>query len=153
VEPTPGIATILHRSTLAAIVGSKMFERGEQCFAGGRVARVEAARGELRGVVRPQEASRSPYRVRVWVHDDGLAFECTCPIGEQRQFCKHTVAIALAHLDQERRDAAQGLAVLREALATVPPPGLIEGLLVLARRDPALGDDLKRLCLELLGQR
>ena len=148
-----GIANILHRQTIAVIVGSKTFERGEACFQSGRVTQVESARGELRGVVRPQESGRRPYVVRVWIRDDGLAYECTCPIGETRQFCKHTVAIALAHLEQERRDAERGLTVLREALVAIPPGSLIDGLLVLARRDPELGDDLKRLCLEVLSQR
>src|SRR5262245_39652427 len=46
-----GIANILHRETIAVIVGSQTFERGERCFAAKRVQRVEASRGELRGVV------------------------------------------------------------------------------------------------------
>jgi hypothetical protein len=147
------IANILHRDTIAVIVGSKTFERGEACFSSGRVTSVEGTLGELRGVVRPQEHGRAPYRVRVWVRDEGLAFECTCPIGERLQFCKHTVAIALAHLEQERRDAEHGLAVLREALGAIGGGALIDGLIVLARRDGALADDLKRLCLEALSQR
>lgn len=147
------IANILHRDTIAVIVGSRTFDRGEACFAQGRVTTVETTRGELRGIVRPQEAGRVPYRVRVWVRDEGVAFECTCPIGERQQFCKHTVAIALAHLDQERRDAEHGLAVLREALGAITATALIDGLVVLARRDLALADDLKRLCLEALQNR
>ena len=100
-----GIANILHRETIAVIVGSKTFERGERCFAAKRVQRVEASGGELRGLVRPSETARMPYVVRIWVRAEGLAYECTCPIGLQSQFCKHTVAIALAHLDNERAEA------------------------------------------------
>lgn len=66
---SPGIANILHRDTLAMIVGGKTFERGEQCFTDGRVLGVESARGELAGLVRPQESGRSPYEVRIWVPD------------------------------------------------------------------------------------
>src|SRR5690348_1888469 len=65
-----GIANILHRDTIALIVGTKVFERGEACFASGRVTRVEAGRGELRGTVRPQEAGRAAYAVRIWVRED-----------------------------------------------------------------------------------
>lgn len=147
-----GIANILHRQTIAVIVGSKTFERGERCFAAKRVQRVEASRGELRGTVWPSEAGRAPYLVRIWMRAEGLAYECTCPIGEQSQFCKHTVAIALAHLEQERSEAERGLGVLREALAAIPQPALIEGLLVLARRDNELADTLKRMCLETLSR-
>lgn len=147
-----GIANILHRQTIAVLVGNRTFERGERCFAAGRVQRVEASRGELRGVVRPSEAGRAPYVVRLWVRDDGLAYECTCPVGETRQFCKHTVAIALAHLEQERTEAERGLGVLREALAAIPQPALVDGLLVLARRDAEWADALKRMCLEALSR-
>lgn len=147
-----GIANILHRGTLAVLAGARTFERGQACFADGRVERVEAARGELRGVVRPQERGRPAYQVRLWVRADGLAYACTCPIGSERQFCKHTVAITLAHLDRERRDAERGLDVLATALRTIPPTALVDELLVLARRDPATAEALKRLCLDVLAR-
>lgn len=146
-----GIANILHRETIAVIVGSQTFERGEKCFAAKRVQQVEASRGELRGRVLPStERDRAPYLVRIWMREEGLAYECTCPIGLKRQFCKHTVAIALAHLEAERAEAERGLHILREALFTVQPTALIERLLVLARRDPEWADELKRVCLDAL---
>lgn len=145
-----GIANILHRETIAVIVGSQTFERGEKCFAAKRVISVEANRGELRGRVLPTERDRAPYVVRLWTRDEGLAYECTCPIGVKRQFCKHTVAIALAHLEAERQQAERDFAVLRDALATVQQPALVERLLVLARRDPAWATELKMLCLDAL---
>jgi uncharacterized Zn finger protein len=147
-----GIANILHRDTIAVIVGSKTFERGEACFAAKRVQSVEAGRGELRGVVRPNEAGRAPYVVRIWVREEGLAYECTCPIGVTRQFCKHTVAIALAHLDNQRVEIERGIGVLREALTAIPQPSLVEGLVDLARRDPDMSDTLKRMCLDVLSK-
>ncbi len=146
-----GIANILHRDTIAVIVGSQTFERGEACFKARRVERVDSSPGELRGVVRPTEQGRRPYTVRVWVRDEGVAFECTCPIGVRLQFCKHTVAIALAYLEKERAEAEQGLALLRQALTALPQPKLVEGLLVMARRDGELSTELKRMCLETLG--
>ena len=146
-----GIANILHRETIAVIVGSQTFERGEKCFTAKRVLQVEASRGELRGRVLPAtERDRAPYVVRIWMREEGLAYECTCPIGLKRQFCKHTVAIALAHLANERAEAERGLHILREALFTVQPTALIERLLVLARRDPEWADELKRVCLDAL---
>lgn len=141
-----GIANILHRETIAMIVGTKTFERGEQCFAAGRVLGVESGRGELCGVVKPQEAGRAPYEVRIWVRDDGLAFQCTCPIGAARQFCKHTVAIALAHLERERRRAERELTALRTDLMNVSMAALLDGLVEHARIDRDLLDALKRIC-------
>jgi len=149
----PGIASILHRDTIAALVGTRTFDRGEACFAAGRVLEVTAAAGELRGVVRPQDGSRADYAIRIWVRDDGIAYECSCPVGVTRQFCKHAVALALAHLERERRDAERGIGVLREALATVTHAELVDGLVGLARRDAGLADTLKRLCLDALSRR
>lgn len=147
-----GIANILHRGTIAVIAGARTFERGERCFAAGRVESCEAQRGELRGVVRPTEARRAPYATRLWVRADGLAYECTCPVGLERRLCKHTVAIALAHLERERADADRGLDVLREALGAIGTAPLIDGLVGLARRDPELADALKRMCLDALSR-
>ena len=143
-----GVASILHRDTIAVIVGSRTFERGEKCFAQGRVMAVEAARGELRGAVKPQESGRAMYAVRIWVRDDGLAYECTCPIGKERQFCKHAVAIALAHLQREREEADR-LARLRARLLAAPTDTLIDALVLRARHDPALFDTLNQLGAEL----
>jgi uncharacterized Zn finger protein len=141
-----GIANILHRETIAMIVGTKTFERGEQCFAAGRVMGVESGHGELCGVVRPSEAGRRPYEVRIWVRDDGLAYQCTCPIGEARQFCKHTVAIALAHLEREHHRAERELAALRADLMHVSMAALLDGLVEHARLDRDLLDALQRIC-------
>jgi uncharacterized Zn finger protein len=152
VERARGVASILHRETIAALVGARTFERGEACFAERRVASVQAIAGELRGTVTPNEAGRAIYVVRIWLREEGVAYECTCPIGVKLQFCKHAVAIALAHLDKERAEAAAGLAVLREALGTVPQPALVDGLVDLARRDAQLADALKRMCLDYLSR-
>lgn len=145
-----GIANILHRDTIAVIVGSQIFERGERVFAEKRVMHVEASPGELRGRVQPTESGRRPYFVRIWMREEGLAYECSCPIGVKLQFCKHTVAIALAHLEAERKEAERGLGILREALFTVKSEALIERLLVQARRSPEWADELKRMCLDAL---
>ncbi len=144
-----GIANILHRGTIAVIVGSQTFERGEKVFAAGRVAKVEAAGGELTGTVKPTEAG-APYTVRIWMREEGLEYECTCPIGLRRQFCKHTVAIALHHLEAQRKEAEAGIGVLKQALSAISQESLVDGLIGLAKRDSEWSDALKRLCLQVL---
>ena len=136
--PTVPLTHILHRDTLQMIVGGPTFGRGEECFSEGRVLGVQAAGGELAGLVRPQETGRAPYEVRIWVREDGLAFDCTCPIGNSRRICKHTVAVTLAHLDQERRRAEQDLTRLREKLMDLSLRELLDGLLQRARNEPTL---------------
>jgi uncharacterized Zn finger protein len=143
-----GIANILHRDTIAALVGNKVFERGEACFESGRVLRVEAARGELRGSVRPELRGRAVYAVRIWLRDDGLAYECTCPMGVQRQFCKHAVAIALAHLEKERQEAEHEFASLRDRVKAMEPTVLVDRLLEQARINPNLAAVLTQLTEE-----
>ena len=147
-----GIASILHRDTIAALVGGKTFDRGEACFREQRVLRVEVTPGQLRGAVKPLEGGRPDYVVRIWSHEEGMAYECTCPMGMRRLFCKHAVALALAHVEREKAEAANHFAVLRQALATVPQEPLVDGLVQLAHRDPTLADSLKRLCLDILSR-
>ena len=146
------IASILHRETIAVIVGKHMFERGERCFAEGRVERVDRSDGELRGIVRPQEVGRRSYDTRIWVHETGLAYRCTCPVGRSLSFCKHTVAISLAHLENERIAVERHITLLREALTTISQPALVDGLLALAHRDHDWSVELKKLCLDALSR-
>jgi uncharacterized Zn finger protein len=141
-----GIANILHRETIAVIVGTKIFERGEECFVGGRVLRVEVNKGELRGAVKPQEVGRATYAIRIWVREDGLAYECSCPMGQRQQFCKHAVAVALAHLAKERAEAERELATLRRRLDAIGAAVLVDRLVDRAKSDGALLDALKRIC-------
>jgi uncharacterized Zn finger protein len=147
-----GIASILHRETIAVLVGQKTFERGEDCFGAGRVIVVEAIENELRGKVKPAEVGRRDYVVRMWLRAEGVAYECTCPVGRARQFCKHAVAISLAHLAREREEIARGIGVLKQALATIDGPALHDALLRQARTDVDFATGLKRVCLDALAQ-
>jgi len=88
--------------------------------------------------VRPELRGRAVYAVRIWVREEGLAYECTCPMGVQRQFCKHAVAVALAHLEKERQEAEGEFALLRERVMAVDAAVLVERLLERARTDPGL---------------
>lgn len=136
--PTVPLTNVLHRDTLAMIVGGRTFSRGEECFDEGRVLGVQSAGGELAGLVKPAETGRSPYEVRIWVREDGLSFDCTCPIGNTRQICKHTVAVTLAHLDQERRRAEAEMTVLKAKLMDLSLNQLLDGLLSRGRHEPSL---------------
>lgn len=140
-----GIANILHRETIAMIVGGKTFERGEQCFVGNRVLGVESGPGQLCGIVKPQETGRAPYEIRIWVKDDGLAFECSCPVGQSLQFCKHAVAVALAHLKKEQQKIEMQLAKLKGELMNLSMNSLLDGLIAQARTDPGVFEMLQAL--------
>ncbi len=140
-----GIANILHRETIAMIVGSKTFERGEKCFNGNRVLGVESAPGQLCGIVKPQEVGRVPYEIRIWIRDSGLAFECSCPVGISLQFCKHAVAVALAHLKKEQQKVELELVKLRGELMGLSMTSLLDGLIAQARVDPGVFEMLRSM--------
>jgi uncharacterized Zn finger protein len=142
---TVPLTSVLHRDTLQMIVGARAFARGEECFKEGRVLGVQAANAELAGLVQPQETGRAPYEVRIWVKEDGLAFDCTCPIGNREQVCKHTVAVTIAHLEQERVRGEQALSQLREKLMDLSVRELLDGLVERARSEPALLAALEEL--------
>jgi uncharacterized Zn finger protein len=95
--------------------------------------------------VKPQEDGRPPYEVRIWVKEDGLAFDCTCPMGTSDRVCKHTVAVTIAHLEQERLKVDQQLDALREKLMDLSLNQLFEGLLERARVDRSVLTALEEL--------
>ena len=127
------------------IVGGPTFKRGQDCFGQGRVLGVESAPGELCGLVNPQEHGRAPYEIRIWVREEGLAFQCTCPIGAQQQFCKHAVAVTLAHLQKERVTVEREIDSLRERLMEVSLKALLDGLIQQAKLEPAVHAALKQI--------
>jgi uncharacterized Zn finger protein len=139
------IANILHRETIEALVGARTFERGEKCFRARRVTKVVADVGQLRGVVRPATDGRADYEVRMWIKEDGLAYRCTCPVGEDGRFCKHAVATALAHLEQIETAIEGELADLARKLNAVPHAELVAHLVRAARDESAIRIVLARL--------
>ncbi|MBL8916362.1 MAG: SWIM zinc finger family protein [Archangium sp.] len=135
---TVPLTSVLHRDTLEMIVGGRTFARGQECFSEARVLGVQSQGGELAGLVKPQETGRPPYEVRIWVREDGLAFDCTCPMGNNRNICKHTVAVTLAHLEQEKKRAQAEMSQLRDKLMDLTLRQLLDGLLERARTEPAV---------------
>lgn len=129
------IAHVLHRETIEALVGARTFERGDRCFRAKRVLKVAVDTGQLRGTVMPSESGRANYEVHVWTKEDGIAYRCTCPVGEEGRFCKHAVAIALAHLDKIDREASAMLDRVASRLASMPREVLLMKLAERARTD------------------
>ena len=132
------IAHVLHRETIEALVGARTFERGDRCFRAKRVLSVAVDAGQLRGKVRPSESGRADYEVRVWTKEDGIAYRCSCPVGEEGRFCKHAVAIALAHLEQVEREAISVLDRIAMKLAALPHDVFVMRLAERARTDEHL---------------
>lgn len=86
------IANILHQDTIRRLSTDGAFERGRAYFNEGRVVELARKDGSVVAKVKGSEA----YAVRIWMHEDSLAYACSCPMGQERWFCKHAVAVALA---------------------------------------------------------
>jgi uncharacterized Zn finger protein len=79
---------------IRSLAGDLWFARGEAYLEQGRVRDLTEHQGALSATV----SGTSEYRVRLWVQRGEIASSCTCPLGDDEQFCKHCVAVALAWL-------------------------------------------------------
>lgn len=137
------LATVLTRRAVHRLADPGTLERGANY----------AAEGRVRGLVHDGEVAaaevigRSRYRVRLWVEGDELAHVCTCPVGEDGQFCKHCVAVGLTWVAARSPAASAGptLADVRAHLAAQSPESLVELLMEQAAVDERLR---RRLLLE-----
>jgi uncharacterized Zn finger protein len=86
---------LIERQNLRRMAGGRSFERGEDYFAGGQVSGLAEDRGKI---VAEVHGTRM-YRVALWAEDGELEYSCTCPVGQDGDFCKHCVAVGLAWLD------------------------------------------------------
>jgi len=84
----------LNLRKIRALAGKVWFVRGEAYFQQGRVVELSEHNGKLSAIVTGTE----DYRVRLWTESNDLAYSCSCPLGDDEQFCKHCVAAALAWL-------------------------------------------------------
>lgn len=119
------------------LAGEKYYQRGVAYFKDGCVLEVTP---DSPGIfARVQGTGSCPYAVRLWVANGELDWGCTCPIGQQGQFCKHTVATALAWLEAgPTHDAPSGNIDIRDVLDTADPAILAECL----KRRVVWDDDL-----------
>jgi len=122
---------------LRDLVGEKVFARGEAYHRGGQVAILSV---EMERVL-AQVAGTNDYRTKLTGRGKTIDGECTCPAFEDRGFCKHMVATALAaNAAGENGDAdgAGALARIRDHLKNRGVDALVETIMDLAERDPAL---------------
>lgn len=92
--------SFLEPNNLRRLAGASSFERGEDYFANHQVERLSVEDKVIAARVRGTQS----YRVRLWVDKNGLDYSCTCPVGNEGEFCKHCVAVGLAWLDGNRQN-------------------------------------------------
>jgi uncharacterized Zn finger protein len=83
------VADLVEEPTLRRLAPPDVYTRGADCAARGRVRL--GAFGPLRVSARVADS----HEVELRSTRDGLAWACTCPVGQRGGFCEHAVAAAL----------------------------------------------------------
>ena len=122
---------------LQDLAGDKVFARGEHYHRNGQVQIfvMEAQR------VLAQVSGADDYRTELRGRGKTIEGECSCPAFEDRGFCKHMVAAALAANAMGEDAEGEGTGVLariRDHLKGKGVDALVEMVVHLAERDPAL---------------
>ncbi|MBF0191707.1 MAG: SWIM zinc finger family protein [Magnetococcales bacterium] len=89
---------ILTTDSMLELAGNRYYWRGNEYFEDGAVTSLKESGGVITGKVQGTRL----YKVQIWVEDGELDHECSCPLGEDAQFCKHCVAVGLAWLSKDK---------------------------------------------------
>ena len=121
---------------LRAVAGERAFARGEAYWQDGhvRILTIDPQR------VLAQVAGSEDYRTEVTGRDMQIGGECSCRAFEDRGFCKHMVAVALAAnaLGDDAEAGAGALGRVRDYLMQKSLDSLVGMIVDIAERDPAL---------------
>lgn len=133
---------------IRALATEKTFARGTAYFHEGAVGVIDEDGDTISATV----TGTHPYHVELTNCDGELDYDCTCPVGEDGDFCKHAVALALAwlenggkevfHDDAPKKKRASKADTLRQYLETLSESELRDTLIDAAERDPDLRDRL-----------
>lgn len=101
------------------------------------------------GAVGAEVRGSASYSVKLWAEGPDLAYACTCPRGDDGEFCKHCVAVGLAVLagttkppKQSERKSRVGLDDVRQYLGREDKAVLVELLMERAQWDETLRDQV-----------
>lgn len=94
----------LDLQTIKKYAPARAFERGYDYCQIGLVSSVK----EYKGVISAKVQGQQTYTVRLHTEvDDDFDYSCTCPMGDEGEFCKHCVAVALTwiHRNEKKKNA------------------------------------------------
>jgi len=80
---------------------SRFVERGEAYYECGDVKNFKISDTKITAKVRGTHL----YTTKIWVNEkhDTLDYSCSCPVGDESQFCKHLVATALTAINPNKK--------------------------------------------------
>ena len=154
-DKTPPVLASFTRSAVMDLAGPRSFARGRAYHAEGRVElqRIKARR--VRALVR----GTMPYEVEMWEKDGEPAWSCSCPVGDDGDFCKHCVAVALELLGdappakQPRAPKSDDGVGLRAHLESLESEQLVDLVLEQAENDWRLRERLAAEAANKAGKR
>jgi len=94
--PSQYIAQWIAPSFLLKLAGQKYYERGEGYYEDGCVLSTEIYGDFIDATVDGTET----YKVKFWLENGEFEHECSCPLGDDGEFCKHCVAVGLTVMEQ-----------------------------------------------------
>jgi len=106
---------------------------------------------ENKGIITARVKGNRDYRVRLRMEVEGdLDYSCTCPMGDEGEFCKHCVATALAWINRQDGNGKNNfnsvtLNDVKDYLQTLDKRAMVDILLEQAQEDESLW---KKLCFE-----
>jgi uncharacterized Zn finger protein len=124
---------------MTKLAGATYFARGKAYYEQGSVNSIDENDDEINACV---EGSYE-YEVRFWEEDGKLGYECSCPVGQDYDFCKHCVAVGLAVLAQsESKKQRSPSKDIRKYLETLKPDALISLITDACKHDKRLREKL-----------
>ncbi len=139
------LVQLITETRLRALAGDKSFTRGVEYFESGAVGELVETGDTLKARV----AGTHEYEVSLAANGRRIDYVCTCPVGEDGDFCKHAVAVGLAWLAQHTGEPAvpvftgkPEIDALRDYLAGQSTEQLVDLLMQQAENDSALRSHL-----------
>ncbi|MDP2981800.1 MAG: SWIM zinc finger family protein [Candidatus Latescibacter sp.] len=141
------IADVFSKKSLIEHAGERSYGRGIEYFEEGRVKGLVEDHGCVNATVK----GNRKYRVKLWIVGKSLQGSCTCPYGEEGNFCKHCVAVGLEWLENRNPLKEKGgktpqqkttLNDVESYLSQLPKDDLVVLLMEQVRRDELLRDRL-----------
>lgn len=119
------LKALLTASRIRSLASAITIKRGQDYFARGRVQSLSSTFTGIRAFILGQRV----YSVELNAIGKELDYDCTCPMGEQGDFCKHCVAVAIAFLNDPPPEDIFPIEELRAQLTAETPARLAELIL------------------------
>ncbi len=120
------------------LAGATYYARGKAYFEDGLVNSIDENADEITASVQ----GTYDYEVRFCEEDGELGYECSCPLGQDYEFCKHCVAVGLAVLargaSKKQRSPANDI---RNYLETLEPEALMNIITDACKHDKRLREN------------